>query len=292
MTKKTTPKPELKREIKPYQELTIADDYMFSKVMSQPKFCQPFLEALLEVKIAKIDVIDKQKDLKDTYDAHGIRLDVYVKDKKGTIYDVEMQTTTQEALEKRIRYYQSGIDRYALATSRKYKNLSDSYIIFICLDDYFNQQLARYDRISYIVDAKDPTKTPICDYCDGSHVIILNASFLTGNTDDVVLDFLRYAWHTYNKQSFMAASEYVREIDEAVEITKHSEKEEAAYMTFAAKLQEAMEEGIDIGQYRLVRDTVFFILDNGDSLDESLKHVRFPEELVERAVAEWEAQNT
>ena len=46
--------------------------------------------------------------------AHGVRLDVYLNDENGTHYDIEMQTTNQKDIEKRIRYYQSTIDREVL----------------------------------------------------------------------------------------------------------------------------------------------------------------------------------
>ena len=64
---------------------------MFSEVMRRPENIKPFLEALLEKKIERVVTIDKQKDLKDTYDAHGIRLDVYLEDEHHTKYDVEVQ---------------------------------------------------------------------------------------------------------------------------------------------------------------------------------------------------------
>ena len=60
--------------IKPFKDLSIVDDFMFSEVMRQPENVKPFLEALLGKSIAEVVYIDKQKDLKDEYDAHGIRL--------------------------------------------------------------------------------------------------------------------------------------------------------------------------------------------------------------------------
>lgn len=123
----------MERTIKPYQELTIADDFMFAIVMSDPEISKPFLEAVLQKKIARIEVIDSQKDLGDDYDNHGIRLDVYLEDAAGTKYDIEMQTTRQKDLEKRIRYYQSGIDRRMLRKSLDYDKLNDSYIIHLCM---------------------------------------------------------------------------------------------------------------------------------------------------------------
>ena len=79
--------------------------------MRQPKVCQLFLESLLGKDIARIEYISKQEDLTDDVSGHGIRLDVYLNDAAGTHYDIEMQKTSSKGLERRIRYYQGGIDR-------------------------------------------------------------------------------------------------------------------------------------------------------------------------------------
>lgn len=170
---------------KDFQSLTLADDFMFGEIMRQVRFCKPFLEALLDTKIADIHVVDKQKDLTDEYNYHGIRLDVYIEDDNGTKYDIEMQTTTQKELPKRIRYYQSGIDRRMLKRSNDYDKLHESYIIFICLSDYFDRGLAKYERVSCIKDAPDII------YDDGTHAIILNADFSIGNAAQTSWNFWR-----------------------------------------------------------------------------------------------------
>ena len=103
--------------IKPFHELTLADDFMFGEVMRRPKNAKPFLEALLGKKIGSIKAIDKQKELTDGAALHGVRLDVCLEDESRTQYDVEMQTGASYGLEKRIRYYQSSIDRRTLKSA-------------------------------------------------------------------------------------------------------------------------------------------------------------------------------
>ena len=172
--------------IKPFKDLTLLDDFMFSQVMRQAENIKPFLEAMLEKEIAQVVYIDKQKDLKDGYDAHGIRLDVYLRDEHNTRYDVEVQSYLHTALERRVRYYQSGMDRHALETGADYEELPESYVIFICAQDYFKAGLAVYERESRIKGA------PEIGYEDGSHVYILNAEFTQGNANGEILAFLRY----------------------------------------------------------------------------------------------------
>lgn len=233
----------MERTIKPYQELTIADDFMFAIVMSDPEISKPFLEAVLQKKIARIEVIDSQKDLGDDYDNHGIRLDVYLEDAAGTKYDIEMQTTRQKDLEKRIRYYQSGIDRRMLRKSLDYDKLNDSYIIFVCLKDYYGAGLAMYERVSTIKDA------PEAAYEDGSHAIILNASYKTANANPAVLEFLRYAKDTYEGKQFDSTkSQYLTKIEKVIKIAKQDEGKEKGYMTYALKMHETFKEGYTDGE--------------------------------------------
>ncbi len=62
-------------------------------------------------------------------DARGIRLDVYVDDDKGTIYNIEMQAANNDNLPKRSRYYESLTDLDILelgATFRRLKKRIDT----------------------------------------------------------------------------------------------------------------------------------------------------------------------
>ena len=75
---------------KPFEKLTIADDFMFCKIMEHESLCRPFLEMLLSAKIEKIIYLSSQNNLSTNSAAKTVRLDVLVKDKAGTSYDIEM----------------------------------------------------------------------------------------------------------------------------------------------------------------------------------------------------------
>ena len=139
----------------PLSQLPLSDDFMFGEVMRQPEVCQLFLECLLEKDIARIEYISKQADLTDDVSGHGIRLDVYLNDAAGTHYDIEMQKTSSQGLERRIRYYQGGIDRRCLGKGLDYTELPESYVIFICDFDYYHAGLACYERVSRINGRED-----------------------------------------------------------------------------------------------------------------------------------------
>ena len=71
------------RSIIPLSELPLRNDFMFGEVMRTGDICQLFLEELLGLSIQRIEFIDKQKDLSDSYTYHGIRLDIYLTRRSG-----------------------------------------------------------------------------------------------------------------------------------------------------------------------------------------------------------------
>jgi predicted transposase/invertase (TIGR01784 family) len=168
------------------EELSLANDFIFGEVMRQPENVKPLLEAVLEKKIAEITYIEKQQDIKDGFELHGIRLDISLEDNEKTQYAVEMQTGSAYDLERRIRYYQSSLDRRTLEVSERYRDLRDSYEIFVCTEDYYKRGLVLYKRKSVIEGAED------IFYEDGSHAYVLNANFTVPNMGRPALEFLSY----------------------------------------------------------------------------------------------------
>ena len=231
-------------------DISLANDLVFSEVMRQPENVKPFLEAVLEKKVAEITYIERQQDMKDGINLHGIRLDVALADADETRYDIEMQTGHAYDLERRIRFYQSSIDRRTLEPAESYRQLRESYIIFVCTDDYYKRGLALYKRKSVIEGAED------IEYDDGSHAYILNAAFTVQNMNEPALEFLRYVNARYRKLAIdISGSEYLSQIDRAVEDIKADKGKVERFMTLAAKLKdvridarrEGFEEGIKKG---------------------------------------------
>ena len=76
-----------------WENLTIADNFIFQKVMRKKRLCKRFIEKILHIKIRKIMFPETEKGINVRRDSKSVRLDVYVEDDKGTLYDIEMQTT-------------------------------------------------------------------------------------------------------------------------------------------------------------------------------------------------------
>ena len=76
---------------KAYEALELQDDFMFGKIMQDPKYCKPFLETILGIKIRRVEYPESQKTIDVAAGAKGVRLDVYVEDDRNTVFDLEMQ---------------------------------------------------------------------------------------------------------------------------------------------------------------------------------------------------------
>ena len=57
---------------KKFEDLTISDDFMFGIVMRDPKYCKPFLETILNIKISRIEYPEDQKTINLSLDAKSI----------------------------------------------------------------------------------------------------------------------------------------------------------------------------------------------------------------------------
>ena len=128
-----------------WQNATIANNFIFYKIMrNNPDVCKELLEILLEFKIERIEM-NQEEEINIDFDSNGVRLDVYAKDADGLkVYNIELQATNTKELPERARYYQGVIDVDLLKSGQKYKDLRTSYIIFICVDDIFENGLPKY----------------------------------------------------------------------------------------------------------------------------------------------------
>ena len=125
---------------KSWEEIGLSNDFLFGKVMRNPKLCKELLERILpELKIEYMEYPELQKPIKEDVDARSVRLDVYVRDGEGTAYNIEMQAVDTKELPKRSRYYQGMIDLQLLDKNQSYKELNKSFVIFICMQDIFGR---------------------------------------------------------------------------------------------------------------------------------------------------------
>ena len=211
---------------KPIEELTIVDDFMFGAVMRDPKLCRPLLELILGVKIRKIEYPELQKSIDARYGSKAIRLDVYVEDEAGTVYDVEIQTTEKKHLPKRTRYYQGVIDLHILEKGEDYTALRKSFVIFICTYDPFGK-----GRWVYTFENRCLEDQGIA-LGDGAVKIILNTKGHVGEVSAGLRALLRYM------DGFAPESGYTKALDSAVTDVRKDEKWRREYMVLIERDRE------------------------------------------------------
>lgn len=213
----------------------------FFKVMQDPELCRKLLEVILNVEIERIECPEGQKTIDEKYDAKGIRLDVYVKDGKGTIYSVEMQATNLGNLPKRSRYYQDLIDLNLIVKGEKYEKLNKSFVIFICMSDIFGK-----GRHIYTFENRCIQDTDII-LGDETTKIFLNPCSDMDDVSPKLVNFLKFL--TDGKP----VDEFTERLVEAVETARNNKMLEVEYMSFYAKQQDAYNEGIEEGIKRLIQ---------------------------------------
>lgn len=221
--------------IKSFEELEFKDDFMFGVIMRNPKYCKPFLETILGIKISNIEYPKTQETIDITANAKSVRLDVYVEDERSTIYNIEMQVSTNKNLPKRARYYQGMIDLNILEKGEDYKNLKRSYVIFICTFDLFGK-----GRHIYTFENRCLQDYEI-SLGDETTKIILNTK---GTRDDVSLEMKRLLDYIDGQ---VASDGFTRELETAVESVRSNEKWRLDYMTLEMRYRELFEEALEQG---------------------------------------------
>ena len=221
---------------KPFEDLTISDDFMFCKVMEYAPICKEFLEILFSVKIEKITYLSPQNTVTTNSEAKTVRLDVLVKDKAGTSYDIEMQVGNEYNIPKRMRYYQSVLDVAFLDKGYSYKALNDSFIIFICLFDPIGSNKAIYTFENICIE---DTSIPLQD---GTKKIILNAGAFEQTDNHELQGFLRYV------KTGELTTDYTKRIESMIQTVKMSEQARQEYRFKSAVIMDAEDRGLERGK--------------------------------------------
>ena len=229
----------------PFRELPLSNDFIFGEVMRREQICKLFLEALLGKQIARIEYINKQQEMSDSFTNHGIRLDIYLRDENNTVYSVEMQTSGGVLIFKRIRYYQGMIDRHNLQKGEHYSELPESFIIVICTMDLFGRGLALYKRKVVMEGCED------IGYDDGSHIYFLNTDYTVENAAAPIIEFLRCIRNN-DIDPVGYSSQLMKEVCPVMAEVRGDAQKEEAYMTWQTKIMDvkfwAKEEGREEGR--------------------------------------------
>ena len=227
-------------EFIPLMELPLTNGFLFGETMYDAETSRTALEIILGMEIAEVILVNKEQHL-DVDGIHkGIRLDIFVKDTKGCIYNVEMQTDNRYNIPKRSRHYQSVIDIKLLPAGEiDYNKLNDTIIIFICTFDLFGQ-----NRYLYEFENRCTQDTSLC-LKDGTRKVYLNTHGT--NDSEVSPELIEFLHMLENPQLTNIQSPKVQKIYNRVKTVKQDSQVEARYMRELTYEKELIEKGIEKG---------------------------------------------
>ena len=278
------------KKIEPWFGFT--EDKVFGMVMENKDFCKYLLEIIIpDLKIMTIDWLDEQVEINNPErknDAKEVRLDVLVTDNEGRVFNIEMQTTDQDDIGRRMRYYLSRMDlRYTLNKGKTYRDLKDSFTIFLCnfkpkKDDKFYESYHTYSD-------QDRSK----QLQDGVTKIIINSQVSAeGQSEDLkALAKLMNNEPVKLNKHFDYAQRRIKEINEDPEMrekimlyeTRMLEREQAAAkiagkIAYAEGRKDGVKQGVAQGREQGKVDSAKIVienqLNNGKTLEQATEFVK------------------
>ena len=252
-----------------WEKAGIEDAFIFGSVMSSNKdlLLELLQLSLPEMEIEEILDAGQEVHIKTAVDAHGVRLDVSVRDNKGRIFDVEMQLRDESDIPRRIRYYTGTLDQTNLKPGESYNQLKDTVVLFITRFDPFNRKRRRYTFRNICLEEKDTR----LELGDGTTKVILNAAGKEGNIPSALKDFLDLVMGIRPS----ADDSYAGRVQKQVEAAKRSSALRREYMNWEMTLLVERDKGRAEGKaegrtegdtLRLIRQ-ILLKLDKGKSED-------------------------
>ena len=167
------------------QKLRLIDDVLFSACFDDnPEDVQYILRIILDKPDLNVLKVQTQKSVENLY-GRSVRFDVFASDSTGKLYNIEVQRADSGAIPARARYNSAMLDFHELQKSRDFKELPESFVIFITENDV----LGGNEKIYHIDRTIQETYQP---FADSTHIIYVNGSFkgeVGEPLDDLIHDF-------------------------------------------------------------------------------------------------------
>ena len=239
LSTKSNEKKQVKHTRKTIEELTLSDSFMFYAVMQDYDLCKETIETLLDITIYKIEYLEAEKVIQPGYDSKSVRLDVYVKDDKQTVYNLEMQVDCKKNIPKRTRYYQAAIDREQLLRGADFDELDECLVIFICKFDLYNRNRAKYE-FKYRCQIE-----PDLDFGDETRRVVYNTTAV--KDDNITYKELDITSKLYNLLCYIEKQEikdeFTKKLDDKVKSVKRDNEWREKHMQYEMNIQDALREG-------------------------------------------------
>lgn len=230
---------ELTRLAQQWEELTIANDRMFSMAMENNAICRELLRRIFpELAIDRVQRVTVQKQVNTPLDARTVRFDVYIRDDQQRTYIVEMQVANRQNLPYRLRYYLEQVDYSILGPGDNYEKLAGypTYVIFFCDFDYYGQDRPEYRFEWRNIDQPDLAAGT------GQQLVVFNAQASTFHDNIGVAGFLKLMHN-----QIAAGDPLVEQVTQEMERIKQDPERRRDYMKYELDLMDARSDGMAIG---------------------------------------------
>ena len=252
-----------------WDSLTFVNNYVFQEVLKNKKLCQYLIEKILHIQIKDIRYLIEERHINSArISSKSIRLDVYVQNEEGTVLDIEMQVTGENStvhvgkdetavikgLPLHTRYYQSLISMDMLKRGMEYRELRQSYVIFICTFDPFGKGLPMYH---FTYRCKEDDTLEMGDLTEN---IYLNAKAADKAEDAALSDFLSYI------DSGKAGSKFTQAIDAETKRVRSDQDWRERFVTWEMDLrimcEDAEKKGEEKGRLEGEKEKALMIAQN------------------------------
>ena len=228
---------------KAFSELNLIDDFMFDVATADLEICKYIVELCMNIKIREIHWKEGQKQVHNLPGKRGIRLDFYVVDMDGNVYNVEMQNQRDGNIPKRTRFYKALLDSPVLKSGEKgFDGLPPTYVIFICSFDLFACGKYRYTFENCCKEV--PGLTLRDELC----TIFLNTK--GQNPEEVepaLVEFLRFVENSSEDMAEQAEDERIKQMYRKVRELKRRADLEMSYMKMEERDRLIEERGVRKG---------------------------------------------
>ena len=119
------------RDIERIRRLRLLDDIFMREVLRGNKEA---VQLIIRIILRRGDIVVRDVKIQDELSnlvGHAVRVDVLAVDASGRLYNIEIQRDDAGADPKRARYNLSAVDWHHLPPGAAYKDLAETWIIFI-----------------------------------------------------------------------------------------------------------------------------------------------------------------
>ncbi len=198
---------------KTIDKLTLFDDDLMSAVFEHNIEATELLLRIILKKKMHVIYVKGQEQLKNPIQkGRSITLDIKAIDEYGKHINIEVQRKKSGAHVRRARFHSSMVDVRMLKKGQKFKELKDSYVIFICEKDIFKAGNPVYHINRTIAETGKK-------FGDGSHIVYVNGEYKGNNAiGKLIQDFKCQSSKEMQYKELAEGVRYYKETEEGRDI--------------------------------------------------------------------------